>query len=160
MIIFPATPALPPARCGFRTSTPFFIALAATSISGTKISLFLNFSPTTPIALIILSRTSGAAFPSSRASCTAAAISLDFPLTTRSKTSSILLIRFYLLKLICTHLSFFQIQSVFVPDCIFCMFLKSSLTDSAIGQTCLKPIFYFFTGPISPSLYAPIYSIQ
>ena len=79
MITLPSAPVEPDARCGFRTSTPFFIARAATSISGTKISPFLNFSPTTDIALIIPSfRIATGSSPSSMASCTAGPTNFAF----------------------------------------------------------------------------------
>ena len=91
MITLPSAPVEPDARCGFRTSTPFFIARAATNISGTKISPFLNFSPTTDIALIIPSlRIATGSSPSSIASCTAGPTNFAFPFSTNSATSFIL----------------------------------------------------------------------
>ena len=129
MISFPILPVAPDARCGFRTSTPFFIARAATSISGTKISPFLNLSPTTAIASIMLLRISVASQPSSRADCTAAPTSFAFPFSTNSATSVI----FDIIK----HLRF--LFFIRIPHMRF---------------------IYFFTGPIRPSLYAPMYSIQ
>src|SRR5699024_11469075 len=55
MMILPAAVASPEARWGFSTSTPFFMARAATSISGTKISPALNLAPTESMAAIMRS---------------------------------------------------------------------------------------------------------
>ena len=68
IIIFPAETALSPTNNGFKTSTPFCIARAATNISGTNISFFVNLSPTTVIESIIAFNISGALAPESRAS--------------------------------------------------------------------------------------------
>ncbi len=57
-----------PAMIGFKTSTPFDMALAAINISGTKISPLENLSPTTPMDSIIASKISWALAPESRAS--------------------------------------------------------------------------------------------
>ena len=88
MMYLPTVALLSPARWGFRTSTPFFIARAATSISGTKISLFLNFSPTTPIASIIPTfKISNGSQPSLIASSTRPPITLAFPASTAAAIS-------------------------------------------------------------------------
>ena len=87
IIIFPAETALSPTNNGFKTSTPFCIARAATNISGTNISFFVNLSPTTVIESIIAFNISGALAPESRASCTKPATFLDFPLSTAVATS-------------------------------------------------------------------------
>ena len=91
----------------FQNLNTFFMALAATSISGTKISLFLNFSPTTAMASIIpLFKISCGSQPSSRASCTA------FP------TSSLyrFLLILQLLRFLTLFYSKYYVYSLFATD--------------------------------------------
>ncbi len=80
--------AFPAANRGLRISIPAFIARAAMSTSGTKTSLFLNFTPITFIpSSSPWSRISSAPIPSSTACCTSSLTSLAFPFCRNSESA-------------------------------------------------------------------------
>ena len=87
MIILPMLPTPPSDSRGLSTSTPFFMALAATSISGTKISFFEKRSPTTLMASIMVFSMSLGARPASSASWTTPGVFFALPAMTISATS-------------------------------------------------------------------------